>query len=100
MICGAHADKLHWQQESFLSNEQRRSQINSSLPRKHYRIAVPKHAIADPGTGQALPGRLIFVHSSANAKHDRQSRAVQIAKIRSGLEDLVGWLPVSPSRPT
>src|SRR5215831_6060277 len=90
-VYDAHADRLHWQQASFLSIEQRRRrQIHSSLPREHYRIAVLKHEITDAGTGQRLPGRLIFVHSSANAKYARERRDVQITKIRAGLEDLVG----------
>jgi hypothetical protein len=90
-VYDAHADHLHWQQASFLSIEQRRRrQTNSSLPREHYRIAVLKHEITDAGTGQRLPGRLIFVHSSVNAKFACERRDVQIAKIRAGLEDLVG----------
>src|SRR5262249_42932557 len=90
-VYDAHADHLHWQQASFLSIEQRRRrQTNSSLPREHYRIAVLKHAITDAGTGERLPGRLIFVHSTVNEKFARERRDVQIAKIRAGLEDLVG----------
>jgi hypothetical protein len=90
-VYDAHADHLHWQQASFLSVEQRRRrQTHSSLPREHYRIAVLKHAITDAGTGQTLPGRLIFVHSSANEKFARERRELQIAKIQAGLEDLVG----------
>jgi hypothetical protein len=90
-VYDAHAENLHWQQASFLSIEQRRRrQTHSSLPREHYRIAVLKHAITDAGTGQRLPGRLIFVHSSANEKFARERREVQIAKIQAGLEDLVG----------
>jgi len=85
----AHADRLHWQQASFLSVEQRRRrQTNSTLPRQQYRIAVLKHALIDPSTRQPLPGRLIFVHSSANEKHTRERRALHIAKIRAGLEAL------------
>jgi hypothetical protein len=90
-VYDAHADHLHWQQASFLSIEQRRRrQTHSSLPREHYRIAVLKHAITVAGTGQRLPGRLIFVHSSANEKFARERRELQIAKIQAGLEDLVG----------
>ena len=90
-VYDAHADQLHWQQASFASIEQRRRrQTNSSLPHEQYRIAVLKYDLTDPSTRQPLPGRLIFVHSSANEKHARERRAVQIAKIRAGLEDLVG----------
>ena len=90
-VYDAHADHLHWQQASFLSIEQRRRrQTHSSLPREHYRIAVLKHAITDAGTGERVPGRLIFVHSTVNEKFARERRDVQIVKIRAGLEDLVG----------
>jgi transposase len=83
----AHADHLQWQPASFLSIEQRRRrETNSSLPREHYRLAVLKHALTDPSTRQPLPGRLIFVHSSADEKGCRQRRAENIAKIQAGLE--------------
>jgi hypothetical protein len=88
-VYDAHADRLHWQQASFLSVEQRRRrQTNSSLPREQYRLAVLKHALIDPSTRQPIPGRLIFVHSSANEKHTRKRRALHITKIRAGLEAL------------
>src|SRR5262249_59709832 len=90
-VYDAHADHLLWQQASFLSIEQRRRRrTNSSLPRERYRIAVLQHAITDAGTGERLPGRLLFVHSTVNEKFARERRAVQIAKIRAGLDDLVG----------
>ena len=89
-VYDAHAEQLHWQQASFLSIEQRRRrQTNSSLPREQYRLAVLKHALIDPSTRKPLPGRLIFVHSSANEKYNRERRAQHIAKIRAGLEALV-----------
>src|SRR5262249_2085094 len=85
----AHADQLHWQTASFLSIEQpRRRQTNSTLPREQYRLAVLKHTLTDPSTRQPLPGRLIFVHSSANEKFIRERRALHIRKIQAGLEDL------------
>jgi Domain of unknown function (DUF4277) len=84
-----HADLLHWQQASFLSVEQRRRrQSNSTLPREHYRLAVVKHDLIDPSTRQPVRGRLIFVHSSANEKFNRERRTLHIAKIKAGLEDL------------
>jgi len=88
-VYDAHAHRLHWQQASFLSVEQRRRrQTNSTLPRECYRLAVRKHDLIDPGTRQPIPGRLIFVHSSANEKFNRERRALHIAKIRAGLEAL------------
>jgi transposase len=89
-VYDAHADQLHWQQAGFLSIEQhRRRKTNSTLPREQYRIAVLKHDLTDPSTKQPLPGRLIFVHSSASEKFARERRTQLIAKIRAGLEDLV-----------
>jgi hypothetical protein len=88
-VYDAHADQLHWQQASFLSVEQRRRrQANSTLPREHYRIAVLKHALIDPSTRLPIPGRLLFVHSSAMERFNRDRRALHIAKIRAGLEAL------------
>ena len=82
-----HADSLHWQTASFLSREQqRRRQSGSSLPQEEYRLAVLRHALTDPSTGQSLPGRLIFVHSSADEKGCRQRRADNIATIQAGLQ--------------
>ena len=88
-VYDAHADQLHWQQASFLSVEQRRRrQTNSTLPRQQYRLAVLKHALIDPSTRQPIPGRLLFVHSSATEQFNRERRALHIAKIRAGLEAL------------
>src|SRR5262249_39335706 len=88
-VYDAHADRLHWQKASYLSIEQRRRrQTNSTLPREKFRIAVLKYHLTDPSTDQPIPGRLIFVHSSANEKFARERREVQIAKIRAGLESL------------
>jgi hypothetical protein len=88
-VYDAHADRLHWQPASFLSVEQRRRrQTNSTLPRQQYRIAVLKHALIDPSTRQPIPGRLLFVHSSAHEQFTRERRALHIAKIRAGLEAL------------
>jgi hypothetical protein len=85
----AHADQLRWQPASFLSVEQRRRrETNSSLPREQYRLAVLHHDLIDPSTRQPVPGRLLFVHSSANAKFNRERRALHIAKIQAGLEAL------------
>lgn len=88
-VYDAHAEHLHWQRASFLSVEQRRRrETNSSLPREQYRLAVLHHELIDPSTRQPAPGRLLFVHSSANEKGARERRAVQIAKIQAGFESL------------
>jgi len=84
-----HAAQLHWQKASFLSLEQqRRRQHHSSLPHEHYRIAVLKHTLTGTTTKEAVPGRLIFVHSSADEKGSRQRRTENIAKIKAGLEEI------------
>jgi hypothetical protein len=82
-----HAASLTWQAASFLSREQqRRRASDSALPRDEYRLAVLHHALTDPSSGAALPGRPIFVSSSADARGCRQRRADNIATIRAGLE--------------
>jgi hypothetical protein len=86
-IYDAHAERLPWHEASYLSIEQRRRrETSSALPREHYRLAVLQHDLTDPSTGEPIPGRLIFVHSSADEKGSRQRRAENIAKIRAGLE--------------
>jgi len=88
-VYDVHADRLKWKQASYLSVEQRRRrQTKSTLPHEQYRIAVLKHSIIDPSTRQPIPGRLIFVHSSANEKHSRERHTFHITKIRTGLENL------------
>ena len=82
-----HAERLQWREASYLSIEQRRRrETSSSLPREHDRLAVLTHALTDPSTGRPIPGRLIFVHSSADEKGSQQRRAENIATIRAGLE--------------
>jgi transposase len=86
-IYDQHATTLRWQTASFLSREQqRRRKSQSSLPHEEYRLAVLKHTLTDPSTHEALPGRLIFVHSSADEKGSCQRRQDNIAKIKAGLE--------------
>ena len=86
-VYDAQAERLQWREASYLSIEQRRRRdSSSSLPREGYRLAVLTHALTDPSTGRPIPGRLIFVHSSADEKGSRQRRAENIAKIRAGLE--------------
>jgi hypothetical protein len=83
----AQATRLTWQRASFLSLEQqRRRQAGSALPREHYDLAVVRHALADPETGQPIPGRAIFVYSSADAAICRQTREQDVERLRAGLE--------------
>jgi hypothetical protein len=83
----AQAARLNWQRASFLSLEQRRRrETGSALPREHYDLAVVRHALTDPETGQPIPGRVIFVYSSADAAICRQTRGQDVARLRAGLE--------------
>jgi hypothetical protein len=84
-----HRDRLFWQNASFLSVEQRRRrQSNSALPREHYELAVWRHQLTDPDSGDILPCRLIFVFSSADQKVCRSERQCAVAHIRAGLEQI------------
>ena len=82
----SHKSQLHWQQASYLSIEQqRRRDRESSLPREHYELAVLNHELTDPATGAALPCRVIFVYSSADAKICQQTRQRDLDRLRAGL---------------
>lgn len=82
-----HKSQLHWQRASYLSIEQqRRRNTGSSLPREHYDLAVLNHELTDPATGAAVPCRLIFVSSSADAKVCQQTRQRDLERLRTGLD--------------
>lgn len=82
-----HLERLQWQTASYLSIEQqRRRNTNSSLSREEYRIAVLNHQLIDPTTREPFPCRVIFVHSSADAKECQKRREHNIAKIKAGLD--------------
>jgi transposase len=84
-----HAATLRWQTASYLSLEQRRRRAtNSSLPQEDYQLAVVRHELLDPTTGAAVPCRVLFVRSSADAKEAKKRRQENIAKIRAGLEKI------------
>jgi transposase len=81
-----HRAHLHWQRASYLSIEQqRRRAAGSSLPREHYDLAVLRHELTDPDTGEPIPCRILFVFSTADQKACRRTRDQAIAKIRAGL---------------
>jgi hypothetical protein len=85
----AHAERLHWQEASFLSIEQqRRRRSGSTLPREHYELAVLRHTLVDPTNQQSIPARLIFVYSTADERESRQRRQKNSATIQAGLEAL------------
>src|SRR5262249_51249988 len=67
--------QLNWQPASYLSLEQqRRRETGSSLPQESYELAVLKHTLTDPETDRAIPCRVLFVYSSADAAICRQTR--------------------------
>jgi len=84
-----HKSQLHWRRASYLSIEQqRRRNTGSSLPREHYDLAVLNHELTDPATGAAMPCRLIFVSSSADAKVCQQTRQRDLQRLRTGLDSI------------
>jgi hypothetical protein len=84
-----HRSQLHWQRAGYLSIEQRRRRdTGSSLPREHYDLAVLNHELTDPATGAALPCRVIFVSSTADAKIGAQTRQRDLDRLRTGLDKI------------
>jgi transposase len=82
-----HRARLFWNHASFLSIEQRRRrETNSSLSREHYELAVLRHQVTDPHSGEIIPCRVIFVFSSADQKVCRKERDRTTAAIRQELE--------------
>jgi transposase len=82
----AQRGQLSWRRASYLSLEQqRRRESNSSLPQEHYDLAVLRHTLTDPQTGQDIPCRLIFVYSSADEAICRQTRERDLVRLREGL---------------
>lgn len=81
-----HAAELNWQPASYLSLEQqRRRDTNSALPQEYYELAVLRHRLTDPETDQAIPCRVLFVYSSADAAICRQTRERDLVRLREGL---------------
>jgi uncharacterized protein DUF4277 len=81
------AEQLNWQRASYLSLEQqRRRQTHSSLPQEYYNLAVVRHTLADPQSGQAIPCRVLFVYSSADETICRQTRERDILRLQQGLQ--------------
>ena len=84
-----HAAGLEWRDASYLSREQQRRRTTaSSLPREHYRLAVVGHQLVDPNTKTPFDCRVLFVHSSADAKESKRRREENITAIRAGLENI------------
>jgi hypothetical protein len=84
-----HAARLNWQPASYLSLEQqRRREVGSSLPHEHYELAVVRHSLTDPTTGQPIPCRVLFVYSSADEAICRRTRERDLVRLREGLEEI------------
>jgi len=84
-----HRERLFWNNASYLSVEQKRRRAgNSNLPKERYELAVLRHQLSDPDTGEVIPCRMIFVFSSADQKVCQAERERSIAKIRAGLEKI------------
>ena len=82
-----HRERLFWNRASFLSVEQkRRRDSNSTLPKEYNELAVLRHQITDPETGEIVPCRVIFVFSSADQKVCQKERERTTAKIRQELD--------------
>lgn len=88
-----HRTQLNWQPASFLSQEQqRRRTTGSTLPRDEYRLAVLRHTLTHRDTKTSIPVRVIFVHSTASEREERERRDENVAKIRAGLAELADKL--------
>jgi transposase len=83
------ANKLKWQEASYLSQEQQRRRLQkSALPLEHYEIACVKHELQDPTNGKPLPCRVIFCYSSAGAAEEQKRREENIVSIREGFDQI------------
>ncbi len=84
-----HADRLSWQRASYLSLEQqRRRQAGSPLPQEYYDLAVVRHTLTDPVTGELIPCRVLLVYSSADEAVCRQTRERDLVRLRQGLKEI------------
>ena len=87
------SSRISWHQATFLSREQqRRRDTGSALPHEYYSLAVHRHSLTDPTNKEAIPCRVIFVSSSADAAECRQRRQKNIVKIQTGFEALAAKL--------
>jgi transposase len=96
-----HAAALDWQTASYLSLEQqRRRETASALPQEFYELAVLRHTLTDPQTGRAIPCRVLFVFSSADAAICRQTRERDLVRLREGLEAIAQTVARGQSQTT
>jgi hypothetical protein len=85
-----HRETLTWERVTFLSQEQqRRRTAQSKLPLEHYELAVVEHQFLDSKNKERpVPGRVIFVFSTADQKVVRQQRGKQLEKLQQGMAKL------------
>ena len=97
----AQVAQLDWQVASYLSQEQqRRRQIDSSLPQEHYEIAAVTHQLTDPSNGEPIACRVIFCYSSASEKEEAQRRQHNSDLIRAGFDAIARKLERGHPRTT
>ena len=58
------------------------------MPKEHYELAVLRHQLTDPDSGDSIPCRVIFGFSSADQKVCQTERQRAVTKIRAGLEQI------------
>ena len=58
------------------------------MPQESYHLAVVRHTLTDPETGQPLPCRVLFVYSRADAAICRQTRQRDLVRLREGLDEI------------
>jgi hypothetical protein len=96
-----HAAQLNWQSASYLSLEQqRRRETSSSLPQESYELAVLRPTLTDSETNPAIPCRVLFVYSSADAAICRQTRERDLVRLREGLEAIAQTVARGQSQTT
>ena len=89
----AHRTQLNWQPARFLSQEQqRRRATGSTLPRDDYRLAVLRHQLTQRDAKTTVECRVIFVHSTAGEREERERREDNVVAIRAGLAELADKL--------
>jgi hypothetical protein len=97
----SQADRLNWQQASYLSLEQqRRRDTDSLLPHESYALAVVRHTLTDPQTQEPIACRVLFVHSSADEAICRQTRQRDLLRLRQGLEGIAATVARGHARTT
>lgn len=83
-----HRAKLAWKPASYLSIEQQRRRTQGNMPWEQYQCAEVPHTLIESESKRTIACRVIFVHSTADAKVTRKAREKAVAKLQAGLEKL------------